>query len=133
MRTDTQIKFLYYPLPVILFATKILKKHLLIKMSIKKLSEYNFRQLKYHQLKIRSKTGIWIEITLNVLNCLIVCLVPLKLLYTLATAPYLFILVGIPCVYEFAMVPGVYILLFPQEEKVQSSSYTFSCTIIKKI
>ena len=133
MRTDTQIKFLYYPLPMTLFATNILKKHLLIKISIKKLSEYTFRQLKYHQLKIRSKTGISIEIALNVFKCLIVSLVLLKLLYTLATAPYSFILVGIPCVCEFAMVPGVYILLCPQEEKVHSSYYTFSCTIIKKI
>ena len=32
---------------------------------------------------------------------------------TLATAPFLFILVGILSVCEFAMVPGVYILLFP--------------------
>ena len=32
---------------------------------------------------------------------------------TLATAPFLFILVGILSVCEFGMVPGVYILLFP--------------------
>ena len=37
---------------------------------------------------------------------------------TLATAPFLVILVGILSVCEFAMVPGVYILLFPQEEEV---------------
>ena len=42
--------------------------------------------------------------------------------YTLATTPFLFILVGILSVCEFAMVPGVYILLFPQEEQVHSSS-----------
>ena len=35
---------------------------------------------------------------------------------TLATAPFLFILVGVIC--EFAIVPGVYILLSPQEEEV---------------
>ena len=45
----------------------------------------------------------------------------------------IFVLVGNFSICEFAMVPGVYILLCPQEEKVHSSSYTFSCTIIKKI
>ena len=40
----------------------------------------------------------------------------------LATVPFLFILVGVLSVCEFAMVPGVYILLFPQEEQVHSSS-----------
>ena len=52
---------------------------------------------------------------------------------TLATAPFLFILFGVQYVFEFAMVPGVYILLCPQEEKVNSPSYTFNWTIIKKI
>ena len=51
----------------------------------------------------------------------------------MATAPFLFILVNALSVCESAIVPGVYILLFPQEEKVNFSSYTFSCTIIKKI
>ena len=36
------------------------------------------------------------------------------IILTLAIVPFLFILVGVLC--EFAMVPGVYILLFPQEE-----------------
>ena len=44
---------------------------------------------------------------------------------TLATAPLLFILVGVHC--EFAMVPGVYILLFPQEEEVQFFSWRHRC------
>ena len=39
---------------------------------------------------------------------------------TLAIAPFLFIFVGIIC--EFAMVPGVYILLSPAEEEVHYSS-----------
>ena len=39
---------------------------------------------------------------------------------TLVIAPFLFILVGI--LFEFAMVPGVYILLSPREEEVHSSS-----------
>ena len=43
----------------------------------------------------------------------------MKLVYTCITsaiAPFLFILVGVFC--EFALVPGVYILLSPQEEEV---------------
>ena len=39
---------------------------------------------------------------------------------TFAKAPFSFIFVGVVC--EFAMVPGVYILLFPQEEEVHYSS-----------
>ena len=41
---------------------------------------------------------------------------------TLVTAPFLFISVGALSVCEFAMVPGVYILLCPLEEEVHSSS-----------
>ena len=41
-------------------------------------------------------------------------------IFTLATAPFLFIFVGVIC--EFAMVPGVYILLSPQEEEIHYSS-----------
>ena len=41
-------------------------------------------------------------------------------IFTFAIEPLLVILVGALC--EFAMVPGVYILLFPQEEEVHSSS-----------
>ena len=47
---------------------------------------------------------------------------------TLATAPFLFILVGVLSVCEFAMVPGVYILLWPQEEDVCCSSWGHRCT-----
>ena len=39
---------------------------------------------------------------------------------TLEIAPFLFILVGV--LWEFAIVTGVYILLFPQEEEVHYSS-----------
>ena len=45
--------------------------------------------------------------------CIIKCFT--KIL-TLATAPILFILTGVIC--EFAIVAGVYILLFPQEEEL---------------
>ena len=41
---------------------------------------------------------------------------------TLTTATFLFILVGALSVCEIAMPPGMYILLFPQEELVHSSS-----------
>ena len=58
---------------------------------------------------------------------------------TLTIASYLFILVGALSVCQFAMVPGVYILLCPKEEEVatlfflRTQIYTFSSTIIKKI
>ena len=39
---------------------------------------------------------------------------------TLAIAPFLFVLVGV--LSEFAVVSGVWILLFPQEEEVRYSS-----------
>ena len=56
---------------------KDFKKHLLTKVSIKKnFSEYISRQLKEHQHKIRSKTGILLEIT--VFKWLIVSLTPRK-------------------------------------------------------
>ena len=46
---------------------------------------------------------------------------------TLAIAPFLFFLVSVIC--EFAMVPGVYILLSPQEEEVHYSSWAgHKCT-----
>ena len=51
----------------------------------------------------------------------------------MSTTSFLFILVGAFSVCKSAVVPGLYILLCPQEEKVYSSSYTFSYTIIKKI
>ena len=44
---------------------------------------------------------------------------------TLAIAPFLFISIGVLC--EFAMVPGVYVLLFPHEEEVHSSSWGDKC------
>ena len=50
----------------------------------------------------------------------------------LIIAPVLSVLIGAMFVCEFAM-PGVYILLCPQEEKVHSFPYKFSCTFIKKI
>ena len=45
---------------------------------------------------------------------------------TLAIAPFLFILVGILC--EFAMVPGAYILLSPQEEEMHFYTWGHRCT-----
>ena len=59
---------------------KDFKNHLLTKVSVKNFSEYIFRQQKWHQHKITSKTGISLEITLNVCKCLIVSLVLVKFL-----------------------------------------------------
>ena len=47
---------------------------------------------------------------------------------TLTTAPFLFILVGVLSVCEFAVVPGVYVLLWSQEEEVHCSSSGYRCT-----
>ena len=44
------------------------------------------------------------------------CIICFTTILTLAIAPFLFILVGVIC--EFLIVPGVYILLSPQEEEV---------------
>ena len=84
---------------------------------LKNFPVYIFKKLKYHQHKIKSKTDISLEITLNVCKCLIVSLVLLEFLFGSSTD---FILVGILC--EFAMVPLVYILLSIQEKKVHYSS-----------
>ena len=51
-----------------------------IKVRVKNLSEYIFRQLKKHQDKIGRETGISFETTLNVFKCFIVSLVPLTFL-----------------------------------------------------
>ena len=45
------------------------------------------------------------------------CIICFTKSLTLAIAPSLFVLVGLIC--ESAIVPGVYILLSPQEEEVQ--------------
>ena len=45
---------------------------------------------------------------------------------TLAITPFLLILVGVLC--EIAMMPGVEILLSPQEEKVHYFSWGHKCT-----
>ena len=68
---------------------------------------------------VRSKTGILLEILLNILKCLMKSLAPLKFL--LWQYQFLSILVRVLC--EFVMVPGVYILLIPQEEE----AHYFSC------
>ena len=61
------------------FATKIWKNICSWKQ-IKKFCEYIYRQLKYHQHRIKIKISISSKIILNVLKCLVVSLVPLKLL-----------------------------------------------------
>ena len=47
-------------------------------------------------------------------------------IFTLTITPFLFLFVGLIC--EFAMVPGVYILLSPQEEEVRFFSWRHRCT-----
>ena len=60
-------------------------------------------------------------------------------IFTLATAPFLFILVGVLHFYQFAMVPEVYVLLCARKKRYtllpegNRYSYTFSWSIIKKI
>ena len=48
------------------------------------------------------------------------CIICFPKICTLAIAPFLFILVDVIC--EFAIVPGVYISLSPQEEEVHYTS-----------
>ena len=100
---------------------------------LKNFPVYIFKKLKYDQHKIKSKTDISLEITLNVCKCLIVSLVLLEFLFGSSTD---FILVGILC--EFAMVPLVYILLSIPEKKgslffLRTQMYTFSRAFIKQI
>ena len=61
------------------FCNKDLKKHFLMKI-FKNFSEYISRKLKYHQHRIRCKTGILLEIILDLFKCFSVWLVPLKFL-----------------------------------------------------
>ena len=75
-----EVIFFQKILSCVSICNKDFKKHFLIKVSIKNLSEYFFRQLKLHQHKIRTKTGISLEITLNVCKCLIASLVLIKFL-----------------------------------------------------
>ena len=100
-------------------ATKIWKNIFSWKEILKNLSEYICRQLKYHQCRIRGKTGIWLEIILNVFKYSVTC--STKIL-TLVIAPFLLISVDALC--KFTMVPSVNILLFPQEEYVRKKRYT---------
>ena len=69
--------------------------------------------------RIRSKTGIFIRKHSKCLEIPYGITFPTKIL-TLAITPFLFILLGV--LYEFAMVSGVNILLFPQEVEVHSFS-----------
>ena len=114
---------------------KDFKKHLLIKETLKNLSEYICRQLKQHQRKIRSKTDISLEITLNIFKCLISSLVPIKFLrwqqhyfYLLWLASCLWIGCGSRC-WDFTVPSGRKGALFFMRAKM----YTFSSIFIKKI
>ena len=87
------------------------KKH--FKLIWKDLSDCIYRQLNCHQHRIRSETGISLEIILNVFKCLAVSLS--TQIFILAIAPLSFISVSIFC--EFAMLPDVYILLAAHPSK----------------
>ena len=52
------------------FCHEDFKKRLLIKVNIKNFAEYICRQLKYHQHKIRSNTGLSLELIVNVFHAL---------------------------------------------------------------
>ena len=63
-----------------------------------------------------------LEITLNVFKLIPYSIPSSTEVLTLAITLFLFILVGVPFVCEFAMVLGVDIFLCPQEEEVHSFS-----------
>ena len=114
---------------------KYFKKHLLVK-ALKDFSEYFFRQLKQHQHKIRSKTGISLEITLNVCKCLIVSLVLINSYFGETTIFVYFswctvclsICHGTKRAY-YTVPPGRRGTLF----FLMAQIYTFGSTIVKKI
>ena len=112
----------YYLFICSYYLSQRFQKQLLIK-ALKKFSEYICRQLKWHQHKIRSRSSISLEITLSLNVSFIPC--STKIL-TLATAPFLFILIGVFC--KFAMVPSVHILLSYQEKEVHYSTWRKRCT-----
>ena len=70
-------------------------------------------ELKYYQLTVKSEIGILLEIILNAFKCLTVSLSTET--FVLAMVQLLLISVSILC--GLAMLPDVYILLFPQEEE----------------
>ena len=72
----------------------------------------------YHQLRIKSEICISLDIILNAFKFLTVSLSTQIL--TLAIEPLLLISVSI--LYEFSLLPDVYILLSTQGEEVHSSS-----------
>ena len=89
------------------------------KVNIKKyFSEYIFKQLKYHQHRIRNEFGISLDNILNDFKYLTVS--PSTLILILSIVPLPFISVIILC--KFAMLPDMYMLLSPQEKEVHSSS-----------
>ena len=83
------------------------------------------------------KLALYVKNILDLFKCLTVSTCFTKIL-TVAIEPPLFTSVGVLC--EFAMVPGVYILLSPQEEELNFTlcfqriqMHTFSRIFIKKI
>ena len=93
------------------------------KQLLKELSKYIFRELNYHQHKIRREISISVEIITNTFKCLTASF-SVKT-FTLAIASLFIILVSILC--KFALVADVFILLLNQEEKVHSSFWRDRC------
>ena len=83
-------------------------------MKVSKKIIWIHRQLKYHQLRIKNEISISLEIILNVLNVW-------QYHFPLSS-------VTVNIVWEFAMLPDLYILLSPQKEEVHSSSWGNRCT-----
>ena len=89
----------------------------LIKVNIQNFSEHFYKLLKYNKHRTRSEVGILLEIILNAFKCLTVS--SSAKIFTLAIAPLLFIY-SFYILFIHAMLPGLYILLFPQAEEVHS-------------
>ena len=130
-----KLLFLKKKVTCVSFCHKDFKKHLLIKVSIKTLSEYICRQLKQHQQKIRDKTNTSLQII--VLWYLIVPYsIPssTKILFFLAPAPFLFILIGILSVCYGGKSEHFTV---PSERRgaiffLRTQMYIFSSTFIKR-
>ena len=79
------------------------------------------RQLKHHQLRIRSEIFISLEIILNAFNVWQYHF-PLKSLFWL----YYHLFISVSILREFAMLSDRYILLSPQEEEMHNISINVS-------
>ena len=77
--------------PVSPFAAKILRKYFLMKNNAKTFPWIHLQTTKISSHRIRSKTGIWLEIILNVSQCFIIVSRVTLIILTFPIAPFLFI------------------------------------------